>query len=64
MESIEIYEDSRTELLRVQKALGNASVTIDFNKLDSKSRGQIIKVLRDTISERNKEIESVILGVN
>ena len=64
MESIKIYEDSRTELLKVQKALGSSSVTIDLDKLDSVSRGQIIEVLRSIISKRNKEIESVILGVN
>ncbi len=63
MESVSVYEDSIKELTRVKKSLSNQSITIDMNKLDSKSKEVIIYALAGALNERLRDTQATISGV-
>jgi hypothetical protein len=63
MESVSVYEDSIKELTRVKKSLSNQSITIDMNKLDSKSKEVIIYALAGALTERLRDTQATISGV-
>ena len=63
MESEKIYEDARTELLRINKCLNSDHIDINMNELDTVTRGEIKYAINEVISKRTKDIESIIFKV-
>lgn len=63
MESLKIYEESQKELVRVKSSTSFDSLTINLNKLDEQTKGEMIKAITKVASKRCKDIEKVILGV-
>ena len=65
MEGKSIYEDSLTEIRKIQRSLATGcTISIDVNKLDSTTRGAIVTALANTLSKRNKEVLATISGHN
>ena len=65
MEGKSIYEDSLTEIRKIQRSLATGgTISIDVNKLDSETRGAIVTALANTLSKRNKEVLNTISGHN
>ena len=63
MEGKSIYEDSKDEILRVLKSIGNDSITINIDKLDGNTKEELLIVIKDVLYKRSREIDKVILGV-
>lgn len=63
MESKNIYEISRDEIVKIRKNLSSDSVTINLSKLDSNTKEQLITAITDVTSKRLKDIDKVVLGV-
>ncbi len=63
MESKRIYQDSYDELIRLKKTITADSFVINSSKLDGNTKNQMIAAISKVISERSKDIEKVILGV-
>ena len=65
MESLERYQSSREELLKIDKQSGAAdSMFIDLSKLDSVTKERLLLAINSTVSQRIKDIDRVILGIN
>lgn len=64
MESDKIYETSRTEILRLQKQISGGSLSIDFSKLDAETKSVLSTQIKNVLSKRLREVESVIMGAN
>ena len=64
MESDRILEDSKTELVRISRSLAMDSVVINMNKLDENSKRDIIQAISNTIAERKRAIDKIILGAH
>lgn len=60
MESKTIYEESYKELTRIRKTLTNSMITINADKLDSRTKEELLKVISNTTSRRQSDILSVI----
>ena len=63
MESKRIYEDSYDELQRLKKTITSDTFVINSSKLDGNTKNQMIQAISKVISERSKDIQKVILGV-
>lgn len=63
MESIKIYEESYKELTRIIKETSTGEIRIDLSKLDTETKGQMLKAIRDVANQRQKNIEKIIFGV-
>lgn len=63
MESTKIYEDSKEELKKIYKSMGNSSLEINFDKLDTKTRDLLTTAISNVVSKRMRDIDAVILGV-
>ena len=64
MEGQKIYEESYKELSKLKKKISQDQLTIDFAKLDSKTSGLLRTTITNAISERSRDIYSVISKVN
>ena len=65
MNSLEHYQNSYNYMLDLQKALTGPAITIDFEKLDEKSKGEFIDILNRTCIRRRSEIyNNVLVGVH
>lgn len=64
MEGNNILQKSYDYLIKLQRANATDSITIDYTKLDNKTKAIITKVLDDSIRNRKRELESLLLGVN
>ena len=62
MDSREVYEASYNYQLNLQKAITGPAVTIEFNKLDSKSKGELIDMLNRFFIRRRSDIYNNILS--
>ena len=63
MESKNIYQESHDELVRIKKSIGSDTFVINSYKLDGNTKDELLRAIINVISERTKEIEKVILGV-
>jgi len=63
MESTKIYEESRKELIRITRETSTGEIRIDPSKLDTETKGQMLKAIRDVANQRQKNIEKIIFGV-
>ena len=65
MDSRETYENSYNYQSNLQRALTGSAITIDFNKLDEKSKCELLDTLNKFFNRRKSEIYNNILsGVN
>ena len=64
MESDRILEDSKTELVRISRSLAMDSVVINMNKLDENTKRDMVQAISNTIAERKRAIDAVILGAH
>ena len=64
IEGQKIYEESYKELSKLKKKISQDQLTIDFAKLDSKTSGLLRTTITNAISERSRDIYSVISKVN
>ena len=62
MNSREDYQESYNYLGALQKALTVDQITIDFKKLDDKSKGEVIDLLNRFCNRRKSEIWNNILN--
>lgn len=60
MESKTIYEESYKELVRIRKTLTNSMITINLDKLDARTKDELLKAISNTTSRRQSDILSVI----
>lgn len=60
MESKTIYEESYKELVRLRKTLTNSMITINLDKLDARTKDELLKAISNTTSRRQSDILSVI----
>ena len=64
MESIERYETSREELVKILDQSSSAvELTINISKLDSISKERLLSAVKNITVERIKDIDRVILGI-
>ncbi len=64
MESIERYETSREELVKIlDQSSSAAELTINISKLDSISKERLLSAVKNITVERIKDIDRVILGI-
>ena len=63
MESRKIFMESLDELARIDKHTSAAVFTIDTEKLDSVTKGQLLDAIRQVISQRTKDINHILIGV-
>lgn len=64
MESIERYETSREELVKIlDQSSSAAELTINISKLDSISKERLLSAVKNITAERIKDIDRVILGI-
>lgn len=64
MEGNNVLQKSYEYLVKLQKANATDNITIDYTKLDNKTRNIITKALDDSIRNRKRELQSLLLGVN
>lgn len=65
MNSLEHYQDSYNYMLDLQKALTGSAITIDFEKIDEKSKGELTDTLNRFFIRRRSEIyNNVLAGVH
>lgn len=65
MNSIDDYQNSYNYQLDLQKSLTGSAITIDFEKLDEKSKGELIDTLNRFFIKRRSEIyNNVLAGVH
>lgn len=64
MEGLNNYEDSYNEICRMEKAIGDGSLTINFEKLDGETCNRLREVISTVISQRRKDVYNTIKGVN
>lgn len=62
MDSRDTYENSYNYQLDLQKGLTGSAVTIDFEKLDEKSKCELIDTLNRFFIRRRSEIYNNILS--
>lgn len=62
MESEKIYDQSLKELRRILKETSTDHITIDFTKVDTTTKSEIITALRNCCNKRAHEVEKVVLG--
>lgn len=60
MESKQIYEDSYKELVRIRKSLTNSMITINLDKLDARTKEDLLKAITNTTSRRQSDILNVL----
>lgn len=60
MESVEIFEKSYTEIQKLKKDLTLNNVSIDFDKLDTKTSGMLREAMCSVLSKRSREISTII----
>ena len=63
MEGLNVYQTSYTELQKLSKSVNTNYATIDFSKLDQESAGAIRTALQNVISNRKRDVSSVLTGV-
>lgn len=63
MESLEKFEESKKELMRIDKESCADEFVINISKLDSISKERLLLAIRQTISDRVKDIDRVVLGI-
>ena len=64
MEGTKTYEDSKTEITRILKFMGSRNFSVDTDKLDERTKSELLTAMRDVLTKRSREIDSVILGVH
>lgn len=62
MESLQIYEASKTELTKIKKDLSQDLVTIDFSKFDEHTKEVVLSALSSSVSRRLAAVNRVLLG--
>ena len=63
MDSIKTYESSLQEIKAIEKRMCFDELTINFNRLDGKTKEDIINTLSNTIARRKQAIIDTIQGV-
>ena len=63
MESDRILEDSKNELIRISRSLAMDSLVINMSKLDERTKKEMVEAISNTIANRKRAIDNVILGV-
>ena len=64
MESIKTYETCLNELKSIEKRMSFDQVTINMNKLDSKTKEDLINSLSVVIARRKQAVIDTIQGVS
>ena len=64
MEGIKTYEDSKMEITRILKSMGSRNFSVDTDKLDERTKSELLLAMRDVLTKRSRQIDSVILGVH
>ena len=64
MEGIKTYEDSKMEITRILKSMGSRNFSVDTDKLDERTKSELLLAMRNVLTERSRQIDSVILGVH
>lgn len=62
MESLQIYETSKKELIKIKKDLSQDLVTIDFSKFDEQTKEVVLSALSSSVSHRISAVNRVLLG--
>lgn len=62
MESLQIYETSKKELIKIKKDLSQDLVTIDFSKFDEQTKEVVLSALSSSVSQRISAVNRVLLG--
>ena len=60
MEDQKGYRESYDELVRISKSIANDQVTLNFSKMDSKTKETLRVVLINTINTRQSAILNVL----
>lgn len=63
MDSLERYQLSKEELMRIDKMSSAAEFSINVSKLDSITKERLLLAIRTVISQRLKDIDHVTIGV-
>jgi hypothetical protein len=63
MEGNKIYLASAEELAKIRKSLASDTTTINWHRLDERSKSLINKALSDAVIQRQQEVQSITLGV-
>lgn len=63
MEHVSIFEKSYEEIQKLKKELLFDTVTIDFSKFDSRTRGVLKEALYNALDQRDKRVLSILSGV-
>ena len=63
MEHVSIFEKSYEEIQKLKKELSFDTVTIDFSKFDSRTRGVLKEALYNALDQRDKRVLSILSGV-
>ena len=63
MESLERYQISKEELLRIDKQSTAPEFVINVAKLDSITKERLLLAIRSVVSQRIKDIDNVTLGI-
>lgn len=64
MEGNNVIKNSYDYLVKLQRANATDNISIDYTKLDQKTKNIITKALDDVISKRKRELQSLLIGVN
>lgn len=60
MEDQKGYRESYDELVRISKSIASDQITLNFSKMDSKTKETLRVVLINTINSRQSEILGVL----
>lgn len=62
METNSIYEESYDQIKKLIKANTTSSITIEYDKLDTESAGEIRGAIDRALLRRKREVEYVVLN--
>lgn len=62
MQGNNILEQSHKQILQLKRDLTTSSITIDFTKLDDRTQKTIREVLHDSLEERRRKLEEILVG--
>lgn len=63
MEGKSIYEESFNVLSKLAKQNTASKITIEFNKLDTKTASELRSAIAQVITSRKAELTKVIIGI-
>lgn len=64
MESLTTYNQSIDEMKRIKKNIGSGSVSINFEKLDTETAGQLRTAITNVLVKRTADCRNVIMTNN